>query len=129
MCIVVFLPMPAAPGVPNFLFLPISTVPGCDDQCRICGLLYFYICQAVTTCAGLWIVIFLPMPAVTTCAGYAESYISTYASCASGASVVFLTMQTVLGCDDLCRVCMQSDLSGRNITSCINSTGRHSWHR
>ena len=38
-------------------------------------------CQAVITCAGVWIVIFLPMPAVTTCAGYVDCYISTYASC------------------------------------------------
>ena len=57
-------------------------MPGYDDLCWVCGLLYFYLRQLWWPVSGMWIVIFLPMPAVTTCVGYVDCYISTYASCA-----------------------------------------------
>ena len=99
-----YISKPAAPGAPNFVFLPMPTVPGCDDLCRICGLLYFYLCQLWRPVQGMWIVISLPKPAVMTCAWQREGYIFTYSSCAGGASVVFLPMPAVPGCDKLCQV-------------------------
>ena len=85
---VMFPPMPAAPDAPSFVFLPIPTVPGYDDLCRVCGLLYFYLCQLWQPLLGMWIVVFLPMPA------------------APGApSFIFLPIPTVPGFDNLCRVC------------------------
>ena len=101
---VIFLTMPAAPGVPSFVFLPIL--------CQVC--------QTVTTCAGyvdcyisthascddlvpgMWIAIFLPMPAVTTCAGGLLYFYlcQLWRPVSVMQSVIFLPLP---GCDDLCR--------------------------
>ena len=66
-------------------------MPGCDNLCRVCGLLYFYLCQLWRPVPGMWIVIFQPMPAVTTCARYTECCISIYASCAGCTKFCFST--------------------------------------
>ena len=121
MWIIIFLPLPAAPDAPSFVFLPMPTVPGCDELCQICGLLYFYLCQLHRVRQVLLFYLFQLYRAMMTCAWYVDCYISihtscddlcqanrglhlTYASCARGASVAFLTIPTVPGCDDLCRV-------------------------
>ena len=85
----IFLPMPAAPGAAQcFLVLP---MPGCDHLCGVYGLLNFYLCKTVTTCAG-----------------YVNCYISTYASCDDLRRVCrvlyFYLSQAVTTCTGVCRL-------------------------
>ena len=88
MQIVIFLPMPAAPGAPSFVFLPRPTVSGCEPV------------------PGMQSVMFLPMPAVTTCARYVDYYISTCASYDDMCRVCgLLYFYLDASCNDLCRVC------------------------
>ena len=84
------------PGMWIVIFLP---MPGCDDLCQVCGLLYFYLyascddlcrvyrvlCFYLYQLRRMHQVLFFYLcqlcHAVTTCAGYVDCYISTYASC------------------------------------------------
>ena len=85
---VIFLYMPAVTTRARYVDYYISTCVSCDDLCRVCGLLYFYLdARCEDLCRVCSVLYFYLCQAVITCAGYVECYISSYASC-----------------DDLCRV-------------------------
>ena len=135
MQIVIFLPMPAAPGGPSFVFLPMPflSVPAVTTSTRMyviySSLLLLVFCRLHTVlifvcanCDNLYYIIFLTLLAVTTCSGYADCYISTYASCAGWTKFCFSTyancvrlwtcaryaecyVSTYASSDNLCQVC------------------------
>ena len=117
----IFLPMPAAPGAAQcFLVLP---MPGCDHLFGVYGLLIFYLCKTVTTCAGYVncyistyascddlhrvcrVLYFYLSQVVTTCTGYVDCfYFYQCQTLTTFAGYVDCYISTYASCDNLCRV-------------------------
>ena len=117
--------MPAALGAPSFVLLPIPTVPGCDDLCRVNRVLYFI--SIYTSCARYapkFVVLFMPI--VPGCDELCRICGLLYfclcqlwrpvpgmwivlflpmPAVPGPPSFVFLPIPTVPGCDNLCLVC------------------------
>ena len=106
----------------GYVYCYISTYASCAGCAKFCFSTYSNCARLWRPVLGMWIVIFLPIPAVTTCAGQTEGYIFTYASCAEGASVVFLPMPPVPGMRIVIFLPMPAVTTCAGYTECYIST-------